>query len=185
MIEKMRKNSENPRNLRAIIALALVALIISACGNKVKRDDDSHKEYSIFNENLIAANKYLVKEDAERIQSYIKRRNWQMQDGEGGLKYLIFDHGSGDSISISPKVSMDYRLELLDGTVCYTSAEEGEKELVVGSSEMEPGLARAFKKFRHGDSAVMILPPHYAKGLIGDMNQIPPHSVIVYYTRMK
>ncbi len=155
-----------------------------SCGSKVRRDTGEAK-YDIFNPNLIAANKYLVKEDAERIESYIKRRSWQMEDGDGGLRYLIFDHGTGDSLSAKPQVSMDFRVELLDGTECYNSETDGLKELTVGASEMEPGLARAFRKFRHGDSAVMILPPHYAKGLIGDMNQIPPHSVIVYYARIK
>lgn len=172
------------RVLIIIIGLT-IALLLQACGGYKAKPDDRQAKYSIFNENLIAANKYLVKEDADRISSYIKRRGWQTQDGEGGLKYIVFDSGSGDSISISPKVTMDYQLELLDGTICYTSRDDGEKELVVGSSEMEPGLARALRKFRHGDSAALILPPHYAKGLIGDMNQIPPHSVIVYYTRIK
>ncbi len=173
------------KRLSYIITAICGLMLLSSCGGNRVKKDDGHKEYSIFNENLITANKYLVKEDAERISNYTKRRGWQMQDGEGGLEYLIFEHGNGDSISQNPKVMMDYRLELLDGTLCYSSADDGEKELIVGSSEMDPGLARVFKRFRHGDSTVMILPPHYAKGLIGDMNQIPPHSVIVYYARMK
>lgn len=165
------------------ILLLAAMLIMAACGHQPQRQQE--KKYDIFNENLIAANKYLVKEDSEQIQNYIRRRGWQMQDGEGGLKYMIFDNGQGDSLTHKPELNMDYTLQLLDGTVCYNSTKDGEKNLVVGSSEMEPGLARAFKKFRHGDSVVMILPPHYAKGLIGDMNQIPPHSVIVYYARIK
>lgn len=169
----------------SFIIIIISVLLLASCGGYKVKKEEPHTEYSIFNENLIAANKYLVKEDAERIESYIRRRSWQMEDGEGGLKYLIFDHGTGDSLNVAPNVTLDYRIELLDGTECYNSKNDGEKELRVGASEMEPGLARAFKKFRHGDSAVMILPPHYAKGLIGDMNQIPPHSVIVYYARMK
>lgn len=166
-------------------AILIMALLMSACGSKVKRDSEEEPKYSIFNKNLITANKYLVKEDLVQIENYAKRRSWQMQDGEGGLKYIVFDHGTGDSLNVAPQVSLDYQMELLDGTICYNTEENGEKNLVVGASEMEPGLARAFKKFCHGDSVVMILPPHYAKGLIGDMNKIPPHSVIVYYARIK
>lgn len=158
-------------------------MLASCTGNKVKRDD-GHEKYSIFNKNLITANKYLVKEDAQRIDNYIKRRSWQMLDGEGGIRYMIIERGTGDSISQMPHLTMQYRVELLDGTLCYDSQTDGIKELTVGSSEMEPGMTRTFSRLCHGDSAVLILPPHYAKGLIGDMNKIPPHSVIVYYIRI-
>lgn len=167
-----------------ILLLTLTTILAASCGGKVKRDDGTEKEYSIFNENLIAANKYLVKEDAERTAQYIKRRSWKMTDGEGGIQYMICAHGNGDSIAIRPTLSMDYRVELLDGTICYDSQTDGKKELTVGASEMEPGMTRTFRRLCHGDSAVLILPPHYAKGLIGDMDRIPPHSVVVYFVKI-
>jgi hypothetical protein len=76
---------------------------------------------------------------------------------------------------------MHYRVELLDGTICY----DDEKEMSYPSGEMDAGLNRTFGKFCHNDSLVLILPPHYAKGLIGDLDKIPPHSVVVYYVRIK
>ena len=167
-----------------ILLLTLTTILAAACGGKVKRDDGTEKEYSIFNENLIAANKYLVKEDTERTAQYIKRRSWKMTDGEGGIQYRVCAHGTGDSIAIRPTLSMDYRVELLDGTICYDSQKDGKKELTVGASEMEPGMTRTFRRLCHGDSAVLILPPHYAKGLIGDMDRIPPHSVVVYFVKI-
>ncbi|MBO7567314.1 MAG: FKBP-type peptidyl-prolyl cis-trans isomerase [Bacteroidales bacterium] len=167
-----------------LILLLTLTFAAASCGSKVKRDDESQKEYSIFNENLITANKYLVKEDAERTAQYIKRRSWKMENGEGGIQYMICSHGEGDSISKSPKLKMDYRVELLDGTICYDSQTDGKKELTVGASEMEPGMTRTFRNLCHGDSAVLILPPHYAKGLIGDMDKIPPHSVVVYFVKI-
>ncbi|MBQ2096794.1 MAG: FKBP-type peptidyl-prolyl cis-trans isomerase [Bacteroidales bacterium] len=160
------------------------ALLLASCGSKIKRDDESPKEYSIFNDNLITANKYLVKEDAERTAQYIKRRSWKMTDGDGGIQYMVCDHGKGDSIATAPKILMDYRVELLDGTICYDSQKDGKKELTVGASEMEPGMTLTFRRLCHGDSAVLILPPHFAKGLIGDMDRIPPHSVVVYFVRI-
>ncbi|MCR5453494.1 MAG: FKBP-type peptidyl-prolyl cis-trans isomerase [Bacteroidales bacterium] len=162
----------------------IASLLLASCGSKVKRDDGKETEYSIFNENLITANKYLIKEDAERIAQYIKRRSWQMEDGEGGIKYMVCTRGNGDSISVSPKITIDYRVELLDGSICYDSRTDGQRELTVGASEMEPGMTRTFRRMCHGDSAVLILPPHYAKGLIGDMDKIPPHSVIVYFVNL-
>ena len=71
-----------------------------------------------------------------------------------------------------------------DGTICYASQKDGNKELTVGASEMEPGMTLTFRRLCHGDSAVLILPPHFAKGLIGDMDRIPPHSVVVYFVRI-
>ncbi|MBR2104986.1 MAG: FKBP-type peptidyl-prolyl cis-trans isomerase [Bacteroidales bacterium] len=167
-----------------LILLLMMAMAAASCGGKVKRDDSTEQEYSIFNENLITANKYLVKEDAERTAQYIKRRSWKMTDGDGGIQYMVCAHGNGDSISTSPNIQMDYRVELLDGTICYDSEKDGKKELTVGASEMEPGMTRTFRRLCHGDSAVLILPPHFAKGLIGDMDRIPPHSVVVYFVRI-
>ncbi|MBR4266521.1 MAG: FKBP-type peptidyl-prolyl cis-trans isomerase [Bacteroidales bacterium] len=171
--------------MKKLLLLSLTTIFAMSCGSRIQKEDPSEKvKYDMNNQNLITANKYLVKEDAERTENYIKRRSWTMEDGDGGLKYLIFDHGKGDSIVANPSITMDYRVELLDGTVCYDSEKDGKKELIVGNSEMETGLVKMFKKFCHGDSAAIILPPHYAKGLVGDLNQIPPHSVIVYYVRI-
>ena len=155
-------------------------LTLSACSSK-QQNENEHTKYSIWNENVITANKYLVKEDSERISNYIKRRSWHCLDGQGGIKYMIFSSSSADSLNFNPEFSMVYRVELLDGTVCYTD----EKQLVYPSSEMDSGLNHTFKKFCHGDSLVLILPPHYSKGLIGDLDKIPPHSVVVYYIKIK
>ena len=164
--------------------IAIMIMLASCSGNKVKRDDEQDN-YSIYNKNLIIANKYIVKENAYHIDSYIKRRNWQMQDGEGGIRYMIVEHGTGDSVVHLPNIKMQYRVELLDGTLCYDSQTDGIKEITVGASEIEPGMTRTLRRLCHGDSAILILPPHYAKGLIGDMNKIPPISVIVYYIRIE
>lgn len=171
--------------MRYLVFVTTLILALASCRSRVQRDNgDEEEKYNMYNKNLITANKYLIKEDAERTASYIKRRGWKTEDGDGGLKYIVFERGNGDSINASPKISMSYKLELLDGTVCYTSDEDGPKELVVGSSEMETGLVKLFKKMCHGDSAALILPPYFAKGLIGDLDKIPPHSVLVYYIRI-
>ena len=162
------------------VYLFLTVCFLSACSSSQQQNEE-HQKYSMWNENIITANKYLVKEDAERTANYIKRRGWTVQDGEGGLKYMVFSSEGGDSISSTPKFTMRYRVELLDGTVCYND----EKEMFYPSGEMDAGLNRTFGKFCHNDSLVLILPPHYAKGLIGDLDKIPPHSVIVYYLKIK
>lgn len=158
----------------------LVALFLAAC-SQTPDNTKKTQEYSMFNENLITANKYLVKQDMEQIENYIKRRNWQMDTADGGIRYMITKHGEGLSVEQDPNVILNYRIELLDGTLCYDSQTDGKQNLVAGSSEMIVGLIKAFKFLRHGDEAVLILPPHAAKGLVGDLNKIPPHSVIVYY----
>lgn len=165
--------------MKKFFYLFLTAVLWSACSSP--KTEESGTKYSIWNKNIITANKYLVKEDAERIANYIKRRGWKAAEGEGGLKYMVFSSDGKDSLSLNPEFSMHYRIELLDGTICY----DDEKQMVYPSGEMDAGLNRTFGKFCHNDSLVLILPPHYAKGLIGDLDKIPPHSVIVYYVRIK
>ena len=52
--------------------------------------------------------------------------------------------------------------------------------LIVGRGGVESGLEEAVLKLRKNSSAILILPPHLAHGLIGDGNKIPPKAILVY-----
>ena len=75
---------------------------------------------------------------------------------------------------------MDYECFLLDGTLCYSSTEQGPKDIVIGRADIEPGMNEGLKLLRRGAEAIFILPPFLAYGLVGDGKKIPPRSTIVY-----
>jgi FKBP-type peptidyl-prolyl cis-trans isomerase FkpA len=142
---------------------------------RLTRDDISKKK-----EMLVRVNKYLVKKDVELIESYAKRRGWDMELTESGLFYQIYEKGNGIKAENGKNVTIAYKLSLLDGTICYSSDEQGPKKFQLGHSNEESGLEQGILMMHAGDKARLILPPHLAHGLIGDENRIPARSIIVY-----
>ena len=76
--------------------------------------------------------------------------------------------------------SVNYKLWLLDGTLCYSSDSLGMKKFRIGKGGVEKGLEEGILLMQVGDKARFIMPPHLAQGLMGDQDRIPPRSVILY-----
>jgi len=129
---------------------------------------------------LIRVNKILVEKDRERIEAFVKRRRWNMDITNTGLYYMIYRQGEGDSIHSGDIIVFKYNIELLDGTVCYTTDSLGDEFLRLGSTEVENGLEEGLKLMRQGDKARLILAPHLAHGLTGDQDKIPPRAILLY-----
>jgi FKBP-type peptidyl-prolyl cis-trans isomerase len=159
-----------------------VGFLILFCNNckheEVRRN--SARDIREKKEMLVRVNKYLVKKDVELIESYIKRRGWDMELTESGLFYEIYEHGNGEKSVSGKMATIDYKVSLLDGTLCYTSEENGPKKFVLGHNNEESGLEQGILMMQEGDKARFILPPHLAHGLLGDENRIPARSIIVY-----
>jgi FKBP-type peptidyl-prolyl cis-trans isomerase FkpA len=125
-------------------------------------------------------NRYMVTKDRERIQNYIERKNLNMTETKTGLWYQILKDGKGETFREKDKVIMDFECSLLDGTKCYSSKDQGPRELVLGRSEIEAGLNEGLRLLKPGSEAIFIIPPFLAYGLIGDRKSIPPRAVLVY-----
>ena len=133
---------------------------------------------------LMRVNKFLWQQDIELINSYVTRRGWEMQVSESGLFYEIYEQTNGDMVKEGMKISMAYKLSLLDGTLCYSSDKDGQKEFLVGKSQEVSGLELGLVLMREGEKARFIIPPHLAYGLLGDEKRIPAGSIIVYEVEM-
>ena len=131
-------------------------------------------------EQLIGANKHLLERDAELIESFIKRRNWNMQTTKSGLYYSIDKCEDGRNAQRGDIISLEYEVSLLDGTRCYSSNNRGPLVFKIGQGGIEAGLEEASLMLGTGDKARLILPPFLAHGLTGDQDRIPPRAVIVY-----
>ena len=125
-------------------------------------------------------NRYFVLKDRERIQNYIERKNLKMKESPTGLWYQKIKDGEGKYFTDKDKIILDYDCSLLDGTKCYSSKELGPKELILGRSEMEPGMNEGLRMLKPGAEAIFIMPPFLAYGFIGDRKMIPSRAVIVY-----
>jgi FKBP-type peptidyl-prolyl cis-trans isomerase FkpA len=165
---------------RDLLILILLSGLVS-CNSGQERSESGSRPGK--NE-MAELNKYLVQKDRERILNYIERKGLEMKESPAGLWYQIKSQGSGDYFKDNDTVLMDYECSLLDGTACYSSAESGPEEVILGRSEIEAGLNQGLRMLKPGGEAIFILPPFMAYGLVGDGNKIPSRAVIVYNIRV-
>lgn len=160
-------------------SIVLIFLIISfSCKREQKIEEKPAIKHS--KESLAEVNKMLVSKDTEQIKSYVDRRAWSMDQSESGLWFMIYEDGTGSLIKKGNKISLNYKVWLLNGTLCYSSDKLGVKSFVVGSGGVESGLEEGILMLKKGSKARFILPPHLAHGLIGDENRIPARATIIY-----
>lgn len=135
-------------------------------------------------ERMVKLNQYLLKEEVATIKAYIGRRKWKMQQTGSGLWFEILNHGDGESIKEGQKIKIKYQLELIDGTICYSSDSTGIKEVSIGKGTVESGLEEGILLMSKKGKARFILPAHLAYGMAGDGKCIPPRSSIVYHVEV-
>ena len=159
-----------------LILFLLVALF--SCNEKPKKPVEIPKQE--MKQSMETANRYLLNEEQEEIDSYVKRHGLEMTQTGTGLRYQILKQGSGNQISIGDIVSIDYELHSLRGELMYSSENEGVKSFKVGDGSVEAGLDEAMTHLHYGDVAKLIIPFHLAYGLHGDDNKIPEYATLVY-----
>lgn len=160
--------------------MLLVSLALAACRKTPGKEKPKPLSQKEEQEMLLRINKFLVKKDIDLITSYAKRRGWEMKVSESGLFYEIYEKTEGRKAEPGMLVKLDYRLSLLDGTLCYSSEKDGTKEFRLGKSHEISGLEQGVEMMRVGEKARFIIPPHLAYGLLGDEKRIPARSIVVY-----
>lgn len=167
----LRVRSEN------VILLLLFSAMLCSChsGNK-----NTTEMYKPGKDQMADLNQYFVQKDKEIIESYIERKDLKMTESSTGLLYAINKPGSGDLFRENDRVVMKYECDLLDGTICYSSATTGPKEVIIGKSKVEQGLNEGLLLLRPGAEAIFIIPPYLGFGLLGDGGKIPPRAITIY-----
>ncbi len=166
----------------SVISYIMMILIVVflACRTERNSPDFTEEKLSENNEKLVEVNKILVKKDAERIEAFVDRQNWNMLESQTGLWYMIYHKGEGAEAQPGMIATINYSISLLDGTKCYSSDETGTRRFKIGQGGVESGLEEGILLMHEGDKARFIMPPHLAHGLVGDNNKIPPRAIILY-----
>lgn len=166
----------------AIIAPSLFAAFFS-CGPSNENKPPKQKVFvadSVKNQ-FAKANKQLVQKENDEMDYYEKTHQMKFVKTPSGVRYFVYTPSAkGDSIRDSSKVSLEYKVSLLNGTECYSSKKDGRKNIVVGFEDIESGIQKALLYFKRGDKALVLIPSHLAHGLLGDFKKIPPQMPIVY-----
>ena len=163
-----------------ITAIASFVAIMVSCadntGNRSGNDVDLKQE----KERLEEANRYLVQQEKEIINEFIKNSGSGFVTTGTGLRYRIVNQGDSILIKTGDIITMEYEVALVNGELVYSSDNDGLKVFQVGRGGVERGLEEAVLHLHENDIAEVIIPSYLAHGLTGDGNKIPPRSILVY-----
>lgn len=161
----------------ALYILPILALLATACGDRTPVIELEPDNSTLVKENMINANRVVIQSEATQIESYLKRRGWDMKALPSGALYKEYTHGSGNAILAEENVEVTYRLEALDGTAIYTNQID---TLQVGKRQVTPALDDLLQQLCYGSQAWMIAPSNAAYGVVGDGDRVGSRMVIVY-----
>jgi FKBP-type peptidyl-prolyl cis-trans isomerase FkpA len=168
------------KNIASLPLYITLCVLYVACNDKPKQKPVVIN-YNKLKEDIIQVNKPAVVMENDEINAYIKAHNYAMQITGTGLRYLfIKENAKEKKVESGSRISVNYKVYLLDGTLCYSSDKKGAKEFTVGADNVESGVHEGVQLMHLHDKAIFILPAHLAFGLIGDRNKIPPKVAVVY-----
>lgn len=167
---------------KLVFQFILLALLMSvfACSGRQNPDKKSNKDIPNVEESLIKANKHVVKAENEQIDRFIERYRWQMEKTGSGLRYHIYENGTGEKVQTGRIATLKFEVRLITGDIIYSSKEDGLKEFLIGRGGVESGLEEGILLLRVGDRAKFIIPSHLGFGLLGDQDKVPPKSTLIY-----
>ncbi len=144
--------------MRNIILVIISSLAIISCS-----ENDNSLNNLIESENFLKDN--LGNSDVVEI--------------EAGLQYKrILSSDSGIKPTLNDVINADFHGTLLDGSVFWSSVENGEP-LIVSLSQLIPGCQKAISLMDEGDSWKIYIHPDLAYGEAGRPG-IPPNSLLVF-----
>ena len=151
-------------------------LLLASCQeppviNETLPQGDSYKE------SLINANKVINSAEQTQIEAYAQRRQWQMRQLDNGSYYEETLAGKGRKVDYDDTVSLRYSVDALNGKRLYTDVAT---TVVVGQHKPTVGVDRALMEMRRGGKARLILPSSLAYGVVGDGDQVPGRTVLVF-----
>jgi FKBP-type peptidyl-prolyl cis-trans isomerase len=165
--------------------LIFVFSLLMACNSPSNKEDQekiiSGKE---LRDDLIEANKEVVKTEDDQIKDLIRRYGWEMENTTTGLRYAIDDTGSGKTILDGDRVTLEYTVKLISGDIVYSSEDEGPMTLIVGREGAVAGLQEGLLLLKKGSVARFIIPSYLGYGLIGDGNKIRQKATLIYFVKV-
>jgi FKBP-type peptidyl-prolyl cis-trans isomerase FkpA len=165
-------------NMKTYFLFACI-IFLASCGEKEKPKKQQYTQQQV-KDLSVQMNTWDEKRQRDEINQYIKAHGWEMEETASGLRYMMIAPGKGEQAKAGQTAKVDYKISLLDGTVCYTSEKDGPKNVFIGKDNIEADLHEAIQLMHVGDKMRFILPSHLAHGLTGDQSKIPPLSSVVY-----
>ena len=162
--------------------IPLVLLLFFSCRNESEQTAKvSIDEPKWSSNHSVDFNQEIHAREELDIAIYLEHhKDLKMKQSISGLRYqIVGNNNSNETLAQEGDVlTLDLKIELLDGTICYDNDSIPET-IVLGRSDRESGLQEALVMMRKNDKAKLILPSYLAYGLLGDSESIPPQSIII------
>jgi len=158
----------------------LAAMFLFSCSRSERGQPAVAEQNSVINQALERTNIWLIDAESQEIDDFIERYGWEMKETGTGLRYTIYERGTGRAAEEGMTALFNYSVFLLTGELVYSSEEQGAKHFRIGQGGVESGLEEGMLLLRMGDKARFILPSHLAHGVPGDGVRIPQRSTIIY-----
>lgn len=159
--------------------LPILLLLLSSCQHQEKTDNQEVSRKEITNA-MLNANRDFVTEEEQQIIDLLKRYKWNMTRTETGLRYMVFQKGTGTKVHLGDDIQLKYSCKLITGDEIYNSDSDGLMQFKVGKGGAVSGIHEAILFMNRGDKAKIIVPSHLGYGLIGDNNRVPIRSTLIY-----
>jgi FKBP-type peptidyl-prolyl cis-trans isomerase len=164
-----------------LFVLLLILLFFNFCTSREDNQPYKGPQPDEIEASILKVNRYILKRNLDHISGFIKRTGWEMKESGSGLFYLFINQGSGNIASQGQRISLDFNLKLIDGSIINSSEQSGPMEFTIGQGGVPTGLEEAVLNAREGSEMKLILPPHLAYGNFGDKDiGIPPDAILLY-----
>lgn len=157
-------------------SILIFSVVLVSCKGEEEKEPTiewSQKKSSDFSKDLA------IEEDLN-IKMYLdQRKSWKVTETGSGLRYFIYEHGTGAYAQSDLLAEVKFKIYLLDGTLCYKTDSLETETFKIDRSEIETGVQEGIKLMRVGDKAKLIIPSHLGHGLSGDFEKIPPLTTLI------
>ncbi|MDD5571425.1 MAG: FKBP-type peptidyl-prolyl cis-trans isomerase [Bacteroidales bacterium] len=168
------------RKIIYFLFFIMLSFSFQFCNDSTDKENSKNIDFSKTSEPLVKANNYLKRTEENEINGYIERHKWEMQKTNTGVRYFIYKKGKGERALPGKIIKINYTLDLIDGTNCYSSEKDGPKIFKIGEGKVEAGLDEAMQLLCKGDKAKIIIPSYLGFGLLGDNKKIPKRATLIY-----
>jgi FKBP-type peptidyl-prolyl cis-trans isomerase len=165
---------------RFICSLSFVFYFFLSCVTDNRENSKKEIDIQKLKEQFIRANRHNLQKERDIIEQYIRNHNQPYKYTTQGIYfYLIKPNEKADSIRSGQTIKVEYKIYLLDGTLCYQSESGKPQTVIVEKDQTESGIHRGLQMMRKGERARLLIPSYLAHGLLGDFDKIPPQSPIM------
>lgn len=163
------------------IFFLLSVLVLVGCNGcqRQKATEQPMSEKELM-EKLVAHNKAAHEAEIEAIDDFIKVKGWPVVTTGTGLRYWIYESGTGENAKLDDFASISYEVYDLEGQLIYEAKKEDPGVFKIGQDNVESGLHEMVLLMKVGDKAKVVLPSYLAFGLTGDSKKIAQNMPLYY-----